>query len=335
MAGNSSRRRFLSQGGRWLALASAGPALGSWWLGCTRPEQNRGRRFGALGTQVTVVVRGAEERRAESAIRAATREIFAIHEAFTLFEPSPLVTLNQQARGRRVSLDDELFVAVQQAAQLWRETAGHYDPGLGLWTGPGQTATGQTLPEQGFAAAELDLNARSLRLESGEVALDLNGFAKGLAVDRAVASLRQHGLQHFVVNAGGDLYAAGDASAAEHGWQIRVHDGVRAPGDRASADRATLRLRDRAAATSGQASPAWRSHAHRQEHLLEPRSGRPASQLRTATVLAPRAALADAWATALFVAPRIQHRALLTSQPELGALLLAHGGELQRFGLST
>ena len=120
--------------------------------------------------------------------------------------------------------------------------------------------------------------------------LDPSGYVKGWAVEEAAWLLDAAGARDYLLNAGGDVIARGEASPGAP-WRI----GIRHPRE---IDRlaAVLELRDRAVATSGT--------YERGEHILDPRSGRPARGLRSLTVVGPRLGFVDAYATAAFVMGR-------------------------------
>ena len=128
-------------------------------------------------------------------------------------------------------------------------------------------------------------------------------------LDLAVRQLRNAGLEHFIVNAGGDLYAAGHSDAEKSGWKVHLD----------SNREVHWQLSDRAVATSGNL------HGDPQPHLIDPKTGAPTNQYQSSTIIADKVMDADAWSTALFVgepttmAKRIEdnpalhaHRALQT-----------------------
>jgi len=125
--------------------------------------------------------------------------------------------------------------------------------------------------------------------------IDLGGIAKGYAVDLAAKALREAGLSNFIVNAGGDLYAAGRRRDGTS-WRIGVRD------PRAT-DRllCTLFVSDRAVVTSGDYEQFFTYQGKRYHHILDPRTGYPCWRCKSATVIAPTAEFADALATAVFV----------------------------------
>jgi thiamine biosynthesis lipoprotein len=132
-----------------------------------------------------------------------------------------------------------------------------------------------------------------LRAESGgafdawrDGALDPSGYVKGWAAERAAALLRRSGATRFTINLGGDVICAGDAAPGKP-WRI----GVRHPSD-ASRMALVLGIRDGAVATSGA--------YERGDHIVHARTGRPAGDWRSITVVAADLATADAIATAAF-----------------------------------
>ncbi len=120
-----------------------------------------------------------------------------------------------------------------------------------------------------------------------DAAPDPTGVVKGWSVDEAVAGLRLAGARNVQVNAGGDLVALGEPSPGVP-WRI----GIRHP-DHADRVAAVLGVRDLAVATSGL--------YERGGHIVDPRTGNVPSALRSVTVVGPSLALADAYATAVFV----------------------------------
>lgn len=117
--------------------------------------------------------------------------------------------------------------------------------------------------------------------------LDTDGVVKGWAAERAAGALRDHGISSFCLNAGGDV-VVGDAPSGQAGWNI----GLRSP---ESAERmlAVLTLEKAAVATSGA--------YERGEHIVDGRTGAPARELLSASVVAGDLTTADVLATTVFV----------------------------------
>ena len=122
----------------------------------------------------------------------------------------------------------------------------------------------------------------------GSAPIDPSGIVKGWAVARAGEMLRAAGASCFFVNAGGDVLTSGAPVDAPAGWRV----GIQHPWER---DRvaAVVAVGDRAVATSGR--------YERGDHVVDPRSGLPAEDLASVTVIGPDLAVADAYATAAVV----------------------------------
>jgi len=131
--------------------------------------------------------------------------------------------------------------------------------------------------------AHVDRAARNVRLPP-LAGIDLGGIAKGWAVDRLVDYLGPDCL----VNAGGDLYAAGAPDDAES-WLVGLQD----PFDEAR-DIMTLAVRDRGIATSSRLKRRWMYDGQAANHLIDPRTrASSASDAVQVTAIAASASLAE------------------------------------------
>jgi FAD:protein FMN transferase len=124
--------------------------------------------------------------------------------------------------------------------------------------------------------------------------LDPSGLVKGWSVDRAAAVLDEAGLANYAINAGGDMRLRGRA-VPEPCWRVGIqHPHV---SDHVAA---VLEVGDCAVATSGA--------YERGNHVLDPRSGLPPTEVLSVTVVGPDLATSDAYATAAFaMGPRGSH----------------------------
>jgi thiamine biosynthesis lipoprotein len=246
-----------------------------------------------MGTLVTIhVVRDGVE--AAEAISRAFGWFHAIEERCTRFnERSELSQLTAQA-GRAVPVSAILYEAVQFALLVAEETGGAFDPTVGHrmeargfdrnhCTGK-RIRSANTQEDASYRDVQLDPEHRTITLRR-PLTLDLGAVAKGLAVDTAARELEA--FTDFAIDAGGDLYLGG---SNQHGapWSV----GIRHP-RRERELIASLRVTNQAVCTSGD--------YERRDHILNPRTGESAGEVASATVVAPRAMLADALATAVFV----------------------------------
>lgn len=249
--------------------------------------------FGA-GWSVTWLGQAGQRSRVE----AAAAQVFAeVDRATSTWRPdSELATL------RDGPVSDTLAAVLEEALAVARATDGAFDPTVRplveLWRPGG--ARRQTPPSADeLAAARARVGWTKVRLDPGRpsvvtlggATLDLAGVAPGYAADRVSDALVLQGLGDHLVDVGGELRARG-AAPGGGAWTVAV-EGPDGPGGLAT-------LQDAAIATSGNQHAGYQLDGLLVGHVIDPRTGWP-SGLGVATVVAPRAAQADAWATALLL----------------------------------
>jgi len=147
--------------------------------------------------------------------------------------------------------------------------------------------------------------------------ITLDGIAKGAVIDAGAAALREHGCNSVLVEAGGDLIAAGSGRSG-NGWNI----GVRHPRGGAGDMLLQLPLSDMAAATSGDYQYTF-STDYSLHHIIDPHSCGSPQELASVSVLAPDAMQADALSTAVFVLGKQAGLALIESLPGFEGILVS------------
>jgi thiamine biosynthesis lipoprotein len=143
--------------------------------------------------------------------------------------------------------------------------------------------------------------------------LDPSGYVKGWAIEEAAWLLDTAGARNYWINAGGDILARGEAAVGRP-WRV----GIRHP-DQADKVAAVLGITDRAVATSG--------GYERGAHIRDPRDASATASLRSVTVVGPRLAFTDAYATALFVMG-LDGLRWLESHPDYEALAITTDDQL-------
>jgi thiamine biosynthesis lipoprotein len=174
-----------------------------------------------------------------------------------------------------------------------------------------------------YRRVELDEAAGTVRLPEAGMAIGLGGIAKGYALERAAAALRARGLESFLLVSGGQVYAAGDR-AGRGAWRVGIRDPRGGPEDLF----ARLELRDASASTSGDYESFFLADGVRYHHILDPRTGRPARGLRSATVVSGDPVLADALSTGIFVMGPEAGLALAERLPDVEAVLIDDDGRV-------
>ena len=223
---------------------------------------------------------------------------------------SELSQLNGVARSTPHAISAPFAEVLDISADVWRLSAGAFDPTVGplvdLWGfGPSQTgdkiptstAIQSTLASAGFDAVTLQSTNTGVFLrKSRRVQLDLSAVAKGYAVDLIADYLEMNALPDYLVEIGGELRVSGNNPQGEL-WRVAVE----IPQLTGGVER-ILHLQDVSLATSGDYRNYFERDGKRYSHMIDPRSGYPIDHaLASVTVVMPRCAEADAWATAFLV----------------------------------
>ena len=275
-----------------------------------------------LGTFVEIGVTEAATPAAEAAVDAAFAAVAKVHRLMSFHEAgSDVSRLNREACERAVVVDLWTFEVLEAALDLNRRSAGAFDvtvapvlEGLRLLPRHG----GPSAPVRASGGDIIELSAgRRVRFRSPGMRIDLGGIAKGFAVDRAVAALREHGISGGVVNAGGDVAAFGP--------QPHIVD-IRDPGD---PRRLVCRteIRDEALATSGARFDLHRSDAAEVTAVIDPAAGEPVHAVRGASVRAPSCLIADALTKVVMVAGAVSGD--LLDEFRASALVVLADGEVR------
>ncbi len=262
-----------------------------------------------FGTVVDVKLWDVEETLGRQAVARLADDFDYMHNAWHAWHPGPLGRVNQLlASGESFTLPPSILPLIQRSSELSQRSNGLFNPAIGkltaLWgfasddppKGPPPSAEAiRAILDQHPAMKDIRLTGLTIQTANPVLKLDFGAFAKGYAVDRAIDVLRELGINNAVVNAGGDLRAIG-----RHGdrpWRV----GIRHP--RAAGILASVEVEgDESIFTSGDYERYFDWQGTRYDHIIDPRSGYPAQGLSSVTVFARQADLADAAATALFVA---------------------------------
>jgi thiamine biosynthesis lipoprotein len=275
----------------------------------------------AMATVFEIFVAGKAEAYARQAARAAFDEVDRLERLFSRFDPSSEMSRIGRLRpGESLRVGIETVEVLGIAAAVQSETGGAFDvnylsaghhplsrpgiapPPLGRIIRAGQTG-------QGFEVTRLPGLRRK---KVPQLALDLGAVGKGYALDAAMALLRDWEVENVLLHAGtSTALAAGPGRGnAGRGWPV----GAGAVGG-STAGPGRVILRDRALSGSGTEVKG--------EHIVDPRTGRPARGHRAAWASHPSAAAADALSTAFMVMTTAGVETLCGRHPEIGALVIS------------
>jgi thiamine biosynthesis lipoprotein len=283
-----------------------------------------GTRYSAVFYAAESIDQGALQAELQQAVDRVDRQMS------TWQADSDLMRLNAAPPGQWVELPEELLWVLATALQIGEQAGGAFDIGVGALVsaygfGP-QAATEQLPPRPPRArdALELDVPRRAARTHS-RISLDLNGIAKGFAVDQLARCLREHGVNNFLVGIDGEMRAAGhkpDGSA----WAVALEKPLRGRREVLG----TLELTDASIATSGDYRH-WRERDGTSfSHTMDPHSGAPLiSTLTSVSVICTSCMYADAWATALLVLG-VEAGSRVAREQGLSAIFVVREGDALR-----
>lgn len=282
-----------------------------------------------MGTAIHVELWSDDRAAAECAIDAVIAEMHRIDALMSPYkEDSELSRVNREAAQRPVRVCDELFMLLsrsiafselsQGAFDITYASAGHlYD--YRRHVRPTDAELAVACAAIGYRHLLLDPEARTVRFGRPGMRIDLGGFAKGHAVDNGAAILARHGVRHGVVAAGGDSRMLGDRCGRP--WTI----GVRDP-RRADDVVALLPLEDVAVSTSGDYERYFDDGDERCHHLIDPRTGKSPSSVRSVTVIAADGLTSEALSKTVFVLGVERGMQIVASRPGVDAVVVdAHG----------
>ena len=289
------------------------------------------REEAIMGTAITVELWADDDLSGHAAIDAVMAEMHRIDRAMSPHKAdSELSQINRQAATKPVRLSPEMFGLLERALafsslsggafDISYASVGHlYDYRAGI--APGTAALTQARLAIGWRGLKLDRAAGTLSFAHPGMRIDLGGFAKGHAVDNAVAILAGLGITHAFVSAGGDSRVIGDRRGRP--WTI----GVRHPRD-AEALVALLPLEDTAVSTSGDYERYFEAGGVRHHHIIDPTTGRSPVAIHSVTILAADGLTAEAMSKSLFVLGVERGMALIESQPGIDAIVVDARGHL-------
>ncbi|MFI3244799.1 MAG: FAD:protein FMN transferase [Akkermansia sp.] len=239
-------------------------------------------------------------------------QLFAsINQEMSVFEPSSLINqINAAPSGASFTLSPALAHLMAESKRVYELSGGAYDPTVeplvDLWgfgkskqqQEPTPEALAAALAKVGFNGLELSGNKLTKRREG--LSLDLSSVAKGYAVDALAELLTRHGLQHYIVDIGGELKAKGKRDGKHQDWQA----GIQAPDEAGVVATMAMPLHNLAVATSGDYRRVLESGDTSYSHIISPKTGLPArSDFASVSVFHPSALMADIYATAFMTMP--------------------------------
>ncbi len=297
----------------WLVVSVS--LLGSLYLSLhfRRQVEYRSDQF-LMDTLVSIRVYGKDKEQLRKAVWEAYAEMHRISDLTDRFPSiettahtvSDVCRINDMAGVKPVRVDSDTFAMLELARTYHDRSGGAFDvvigPVMDLWgfggNNPHVPKDDEITAVLGFVDnAQLVLNRKEQTafLAKAGMRLDLGALAKGYATEKALQVLKRNGVEKALIDAGGNIRVLG-TNAGSDSWRVGIKNPLKS-GDIL----AVLSLEDLAAVTSGDYYRYFESGGRRYNHILDPRTGYPATENMSVTVVTKDAGLADVLSTAFFV----------------------------------
>ncbi|MCK6549897.1 FAD:protein FMN transferase [Myxococcota bacterium] len=281
----------------------------------------------AMGTQLTLTAYTIDEAGALAAFDEVFREFDRLDALLTVWrDTSDVARINAAAGKAPVVVSAETIDVLQRAIDGSARTKGRFDVTFGALSGlwkfdhdqdnriPPRAEVLRRLALVDYRKLKVDPAAKTAFLEREGMRVHLGGIGKGYAVDRGVATMRARGLTDFMVQAGGDLYVAG--RHGDRAWRVGIRD-PRGPPDRYFA---AAEVTDATFSTSGDYERFFLDGGRRYHHILDPKTGEPATKVRAVTIMAPNATTAEWLSKGLFILGVDEGMPIVEATPGAGAV---------------
>lgn len=304
--------------------------------GCDRPVKQHQYTIFAFGTLIDISLYDVDKKQADAAFAQLQKNFDRYHNDWSPWTDGDLARLNTQLESDAViSLPEHLIPLIKSSITLSRLSDNYYNPGIGrlinLWQfhkykdeniRPPDADIIRDLVNRKPRMSDITfINQRQITNKNPAISLNFGAFAKGYAIALEIKQLQQRNINNAVINAGGDLSVIGQHG--ERAWNI----GIRHP--RSDTMLASIEVNNNESVfTSGDYERFYFYQDKRYHHILDPTTGYPADGAQSVTVLHQDAGLADAAATALFVAGSKNWRKIAKSMGIHDVMLVDKNGDI-------
>lgn len=286
-------------------------------VACREPEPiGRTHQFSGpvMGTRyrVKVVMDEAPSKQIYEIEKASTTALENVNAKMSHYlDDSEVSRINTWSQDDPYPISSDTLEVLQHAMEISSTTEGAFDitvaPLVDAWgfgppgrmpQSPDKTEIDQLLERTGWEMLQVDRASSSISKSRPDLSLDLSAIAKGYAVDKVADALDAQGVEHYMIEVGGEVRTKG-RNEQDEPWKIGIERPI--PGGDQAIE-LVVPMSDSSMATSGDYRNYYEVEGERISHTIDPRSGYPITHsVASVTVVGPLCVRADAYATALLV----------------------------------
>lgn len=287
-----------------------------------------------MGSRFEITVVAKNDLKADYFIDKAVNEINRIEKLISSWDTKSQTTeINRNAGISPVKVDEELFLLIERCVTLSKLTDGAFDITYAsmdeIWKFdgtmiemPSEEAIRESIRKVGFNNILLDKKNKTVFLKLPHMKIGFGGIGKGYAADMAKKLLFEQGVVGGIINASGDMTVWGTNLDGSE-WNVAITN----PLNKNKAF-ALMPIKEGAVVTSGNYEKYVIFNGKRYSHIIDPRTGYPSTDLVSATVFAPKAEIADALATSIFVMGIESGLHFINQIPKIECILIDENGAI-------
>lgn len=287
-----------------------------------------------MGSRFEITVVAQNETEGDQYIKMAIAEIDRIEKLISSWDPNSETSKINEAAGKNpVTVSKELYDLIDRCLKISKLTDGAFDISYAsmdrIWkfdgsmkTMPSKEAIQESVSKVGFENIILDKHNNSVFLKLPGMKIGFGAIGKGYAADKAKELLRINSVRSGIINASGDMNTWGKQPDGSN-WKVALTN----PMDK-NKGFGLLPVIDKAVVTSGNYEKLVVFNGTKYSHIIDPRTGYPSTGILSVTVFAPKAELADALATSVFVMGKDTGLNRINQLPNVECIIIDEDGKI-------
>lgn len=289
------------------------------------------QKFDVMGTQARVRIWAQDKAIADKGLQAVRDAMTHVDNVMSPYKPTSLLSkVNREASLHPVKITQELYDVIIRAQLISRLTHGAFDISFSSvgylydyrnHIQPDKAEIKKQIKLIDYRAIKLDSQKDTIFFSKKGMRIDLGGIAKGYAVDLSIKALKQLGIKEALVTAGGDTFALGNNSGKY--WTV----GIKHP--RVKNEIVTMiPVANNAVSTSGDYERFFMDGNKRIHHIINPKTGKSASDVQSVSIIANESIFADALSTSVFILGVEKGLKLVESLPDVSTIIVDKSGQI-------